>query len=191
MGEEERPAVGRPERQPRCRNSSRAVREVRAARPAAMVDLRVDRMRRRGRREHIGDQAFVPAADRMVHRPFVRRAPVPVEHVGALRVPVPLDRRATARRSARGARALLPRRRPKYCRAASRPAIRNAVSTRSPPSSFGLKRMALPVRAVQPVREGAVKAVALARGSATDVRAGARARLRARSSRARRRRGSP
>ena len=49
-------------------------------------------MRRRGRCQHIGDEAFIPAADFVVFLPAMVGGPVPVEHFApALRVPIPLD----------------------------------------------------------------------------------------------------
>src|SRR6185312_1073297 len=68
-----------------------AVVKHRAVGTAAVIDLRCDCVRRRCRGEHVSDEALVPAADGMVHRPAVTRAPVPIEYVFAVRVPVPLD----------------------------------------------------------------------------------------------------
>ena len=70
-----------------------AVPERPSPRPALMVGLGVDRVARRGRREHIGDQRLVPAADLVIHGPAVVGAPMPVEHgAAAAGVPVPFDR---------------------------------------------------------------------------------------------------
>ena len=59
--------------------------------PALMVGIGRYGMRGRRRGKHIHDEPFVPAADLHIHRPAVRRRPVPVQHVPLLPIPVPLN----------------------------------------------------------------------------------------------------
>ena len=160
VGEEERPAEIRPERQPDAeivRGRSRSA----AARPAAMIDVRrrsdasarTRRAHRRsGTRSSRGSHGSSPSRASGSSASRARRR---------LACTSPTRPRATACRSVARSSRSPPASPPKYWRTASSPAIRNAVSTRSPPSSLGLKGCALPVRAVEPVREGAVKAIAL------------------------------
>jgi len=57
-----------------------------------MINRRIDRIAWRGSGEHVGDQAFIPTPDLVIHGPIVIRAPMPVQHVTpTLGVPVPLD----------------------------------------------------------------------------------------------------
>src|SRR6266568_959639 len=62
-----------------------------AGRPAAVVDTRLDRVVWGGGGEDECNQAFVPAVDRVVHRPSVHRAPMPKERVRAAGEPVPFN----------------------------------------------------------------------------------------------------
>src|SRR4029077_15871885 len=64
--------------------------EIHPLDPTLVIDAGLDGITRGGGREHIGDQALVPAPDLVIHAPAVVRAPVPVEDVHALaRMPVP------------------------------------------------------------------------------------------------------
>src|SRR5208337_940266 len=89
VGEEERPSPIRPERELDALERP-PVDEHSALRPALVVDLRWNGIARRRSRQNVGDQAFVPATDRVVEREAIVRTPVPSEcDSAALCVPVP------------------------------------------------------------------------------------------------------
>src|ERR1041385_6190813 len=90
MRKEQRAAASRTERQGHTVIVV-TVAECRTIGPALMINGRLDGVRRRGCGQNVGDQALVPTPDRMVHLPAVTRAPVPVQRVTAIGVPVPLD----------------------------------------------------------------------------------------------------
>ena len=90
MGEEERAApVGSKRKLDALEIAT--VDELPALSPAFMIGFGGHRIARRGSGEHISDEALVPAADGMVQREAVGRAPVPGEGgSSALSVPIPL-----------------------------------------------------------------------------------------------------
>src|SRR6185437_10386916 len=90
VGEEERPSPVRPERKLYALETA-PVEELAPLRPTLVVDFGRNRIARRRGGQHVGDEALVPAADRMVERETVGRAPMPGERdPAALGVPVPL-----------------------------------------------------------------------------------------------------
>ncbi len=90
MGEEERSAPVGSERKLDALEIA-SVDELTALDPAFVIGLGGHRIARRRSGEHISDEALVPAADRMVQREAVGRAPVPGErNSAALGVPIPL-----------------------------------------------------------------------------------------------------
>ena len=69
-----------------------AVEEIAPGGKTAVINRRIDAVARRGRRQHIGNEAFIPAADFMIHGPAVIRTPVPVQQAALfLGKPVPFD----------------------------------------------------------------------------------------------------
>src|ERR1700730_9994967 len=67
-----------------------AVDECAALRKTVMVDGGIDRVTGRGGREHVSDEAFVPAADVPVEAEAIVGTPMPGQDMAAaLRVPVP------------------------------------------------------------------------------------------------------
>ena len=92
----------------------------------------------------MGDQAFVPAADRVVHGKIVVGAPVP-QQVLALHVPVPFDGFPELVDLDAAERGSLGNILGNIAAPSAGPCMRNDVSTRSPPSSFFENGMTLPV----------------------------------------------
>src|SRR5579883_3008535 len=89
--EEERPPESRPQGQLDTGPAS-AVDEIPPRRKPTVVDVWVDGITRCAGGEHVGDQAFVPAADLVLESPAIVGTPMPVEDAArATRVPVPLD----------------------------------------------------------------------------------------------------
>src|SRR5437773_7722590 len=69
-----------------------AIQEIAAGGKAIVIDVSLDAIAGRCGGEHIGDEAFVPAADLVIQAPAVIRTPVPGERLAPIpRVPAPLD----------------------------------------------------------------------------------------------------
>ena len=89
MAKKQRPAEVRAKRQIDIVIAA-AVNECAALRKAVMVDGGIDRVAGRGGREHVSDEAFVPAADVMIEAEAIVGTPMPGQDmVATLRVPIP------------------------------------------------------------------------------------------------------
>src|SRR5271170_2851172 len=87
---EQRSAKGRAQRQDDPKIRLAVYKMTPGGKPTG-VDARVDSVTRRGCRQHIGEQAFVPAANFLLMHPPVDGAPQPIKDtLAALCVPVPL-----------------------------------------------------------------------------------------------------